>query len=100
MRWAMSFERGYPGDMRLLRAFFVWLGIAALVGAILVPGIALADAFTTWTPVPGAVLDNTYDGYIDLPGNNATVPTGGFTVAGWFVDKQAQGWAGADDVQV
>jgi hypothetical protein len=46
------------------------------------------------------VLDNTYDGYIDAPQMNATVPTGAFTVAGWFVDKTAQGWAGADDVQI
>jgi hypothetical protein len=37
---------------------------------------------------------------IDLPSANATVPTGGFTVAGWFVDTSADGWAGADDVQV
>jgi hypothetical protein len=46
------------------------------------------------------VLDNTYDGFIDTPGSSASVPTGSFTVAGWFFDKTAQGWAGADDVQV
>jgi hypothetical protein len=80
--------------------FFTWLCVAMLVGAFLVPSSAAADAFSTWTPGPGAALDSTYDGYIDLPTANATVPNGGFTVAGWFVDKTAQGWAGADDVQV
>jgi hypothetical protein len=85
---------------RLFRALFAWLGLAALVGALVVPGAAWADAFSTWTPGPGAVLDNTYDGFIDAPAANATVPNGGFTVAGWFVDKTAQGWAGADDIQI
>jgi hypothetical protein len=46
------------------------------------------------------VLDPTYAGFIDVPAMNATVPTGSFTVAGWFVDQTAQGWAGADDAQV
>src|SRR5438094_9906440 len=54
-----------------------------------------------WQPGPGAILDNTYVGFIDVPANGATVPgSGSFTVAGWFVDTTAQGWAGADDVQV
>src|SRR5437868_2106516 len=54
-----------------------------------------------WQPGPGAILDNTYAGFIDVPANGATVPgSGSFTVAGWFVDKTAQGWAGADDVEV
>jgi hypothetical protein len=54
-----------------------------------------------WQPGPGAILDNTYDGFIDVPTNGATVPgSGAFTVAGWFVDRTAQGWAGADDVEV
>ncbi len=64
------------------------------------PGSAQSDPFSTWTAGPGAILDNTYSGFIDLPAANATVPTGGFTVAGWFVDTTAAGWAGADDVQV
>src|SRR5437016_7680811 len=54
-----------------------------------------------WQPGPGAVLDNTYDGFIDVPSAGATVPgSGSFSVAGWFVDTTAQGWAGADDIQV
>jgi hypothetical protein len=87
---------------RFSRALFAWLGIAALIGALIVPSAAtvFADAFSTWTPGPGAILDNTYDGFIDIPKAGATVSNGGFTVAGWFVDKTAQGWAGADDVQI
>jgi hypothetical protein len=82
------------------RTFVAWLGLALLVSAFVVPATALADTFTTWTPGPGAILDNTYDGYIDVPRMNATVPTGNFPISGWFVDKSAQGWAGADDVQI
>ena len=77
-----------------------WLAAAGLVGTLLGPAAAAADPLTSWTPGPGAILDSTYDGFIDMPALNATVPTGGFTVAGWFVDTTAQGWAGADDVQL
>jgi hypothetical protein len=73
---------------------------ALLALAVLGPGSALADPFTSWTPGPGAVLDNTYTGYIDVPAMNASVPAGGFTVSGWFFDASAEGWAGADDVQL
>ncbi len=54
-----------------------------------------------WQGGPGALLDNTYDGFIDVPAAGSTVPgSGSFAVAGWFVDRTAEGWAGADDVQV
>jgi hypothetical protein len=73
--------------------------VAVLLGAS-VPA-ASAQAAGDWSPGPGAILDNTYAGFIDLPSNGSAVPgSGSFTVAGWFVDKTAQGWAGADDVQV
>jgi hypothetical protein len=85
---------------KIRRALITWFGLAGLVGALLGPATASADTFTSWTPGPGAVLDNTYDGFIDTPTMNATVASGSFTVAGWFVDKTAQGWAGADDVQI
>lgn len=53
-----------------------------------------------WSPGPGASGDSTYDGAIDLPGDT-TVSTGSsFLVAGWVVDRTAQGWAGIDQVQV
>ena len=82
----------------------VLLRVAVLVSAltVLLTVAPAASAQTAgWNPGPGAILDNSYDGYIDVPGGGASVPGGGsFSVAGWFVDKTAQGWAGADDVQV
>ena len=85
---------------RFRRAVIAWLGLAGLLGALIGPATVSADAFSTWTPGPDAILDNTYDGSIDIPKANASVTNGGFTVAGWFVDKTAEGWAGADDVQI
>ncbi|MCA1647674.1 MAG: hypothetical protein LC797_20165 [Chloroflexi bacterium] len=85
---------------RLHRMLSIWLSVAALIGTLSAPSAIAADAFSTWTPGPGAVGDNTYVGFIDVPPTNATVPPGSFQVAGWFVDTTAQGWAGADDVQV
>jgi hypothetical protein len=76
-----------------------WLSVGLLVAALLLPA-AVAAQVTTWTGGPGAILDPTYDGFIDAPTNGATVSAGGFAVNGWFVDKTAQGWAGADDVQI
>lgn len=77
-----------------------FLVLFGLLAALVVPAVASADPLTAWTAGPDAVLDPTYDGFIDVPSMNATVPTGNFTVAGWFVDKEAQGWAGADNVEV
>src|SRR5215207_995025 len=84
---------------------FTLLRVAALVsllGTLLVASAPTAAAQPAgWSPGPGAILDNTYDGFIDTPTNGATVPgSASFTISGWFVDKQAQGWAGADDVQI
>jgi len=54
-----------------------------------------------WQQGPGAILDNTYTGFIDAPRAGSTVPgSGSFLLNGWFVDQQAQGWAGADNMQV
>jgi hypothetical protein len=79
---------------------FGWLAVVLWVAVILVPAPAAADVVATWTGGPGAGGDNTYAGFIDAPGSSATVPAGSFVVAGWFVDKTAQGWAGADDIQL
>jgi hypothetical protein len=82
----------------VLTRFFVLFSVAA---ALLATAPAAAAQSAGWQPGPGAILDNTYDGYIDAPRAGATVPgSGNFSVAGWFVDKTAQGWAGADDVQI
>jgi hypothetical protein len=85
---------------RFRQTLLAWLSVAALVGALSAPSSVAADAFSTWTPGPGAAGDNTYAGFIDVPPANTMVPTGNFQIAGWFVDTTAQGWAGADDVQV
>jgi Bacterial Ig domain len=54
-----------------------------------------------WQPGPGAMGDNTYLGVVDAPSNSARISSSGpLTVSGWFVDTTAQGWAGADDMQV
>src|SRR6202048_377948 len=101
--WSPEFfhteERGFRMQP-FRRALIAWIGLAAIVGALIGPAAASADPLTAWTGGPGAILDPTYDGFIDIPAMNATVPTGSFTVAGWFVDKTAQGWSGADDIQL
>jgi Bacterial Ig domain len=75
------------------------LTAASIVLLVAVPSASAQSA--GWQAGPGAILDNTYDGYIDVPSAGSTVPGGGsFTVAGWFIDKTAEGWAGADEVQV
>src|SRR5258708_2835191 len=78
---------------------FTWLGVGLLMAALLAPAPVGAQS-SGWSPGPGAALDPTYDGFVDVPANGASVASGGFTVAGWFVDKTAQGWGGADDVQI
>jgi len=84
---------------RFRRSFLVLLAMVAAVGTVLAPLPASAQT-SGWQPGPGAILDNTYEGFIDVPATGASVSTSGFTVAGWFVDNTAEGWAGADDVQV
>lgn len=84
---------------RFRRSFLALLTGALVAGAMVAPMPAGAQN-AGWQPGPGAALDNTYDGFVDAPAGGATVSTNGFGVNGWFVDRQAQGWAGADDVQV
>src|SRR5439155_13061568 len=43
---------------------------------------------------------NTLAGVIDAPVSGASVPAGSLQLSGWFVDLSAQGWAGADDVEI
>jgi len=54
-----------------------------------------------WTAGPAGSGDrNTLLGVIDSPVAGAGVPFGSVQVSGWFVDASAQGWAGADDVEI
>jgi len=84
---------------RFRRSFLALLSGTLVAGALLAPMPAAAQT-SGWQPGPGAVLDNTYDGFIDVPAGGATVSSNGFQVSGWFVDTSAEGWAGADDIQV
>ena len=84
---------------RFRRSFLALLSSALVAGAIVAPLPAGAQA-AGWQPGPGAAGDNTYEGFIDGPASGATVSTNGFMVNGWFVDTTAQGWSGADDIQV
>ena len=54
-----------------------------------------------WLPGPAASGDKaSLAGVIDAPSNGAALTQGALQLAGWFVDTTAQGWAGADDVEV
>ncbi len=81
------------------RAFAVVLGALSLLAASpAVAGPVLGDG---WLPGPGAGGDNTYSGVIDVPLATASVSAlGAVQLAGWFVDRTASGWAGADDVEI
>jgi len=77
----------------------------AAAGFMLLVATAPAAAQTAtpsgWTPGPGAMPGGTYDGVVDAPQNGTPTPASGtLDVHGWFVDPSAQGWAGADQVQV
>jgi hypothetical protein len=55
----------------------------------------------SWTSVDSGNIDAAVQGAIDSPADGASVPTSGnIQLSGWFVDSSAQGWAGADAVQV
>jgi hypothetical protein len=72
--------------------------------ALAMPGLAFAQqtlSSATWSPGPSAAGDNTYVGGIDAPAAGATLSVDRLaTFSGWFVDQTAQGWSGADDLQV
>lgn len=56
----------------------------------------------SWQPGLAASGDhNSFAGVIDVPaaGSTVTLPAG-IQLSGWFVDATAQGWAGADDVEI
>jgi hypothetical protein len=85
---------------RIATVLPLWLGLLAVVFQMLGPATASADPLTAWTAGPDGAGDDTYDGFIDAPSAGASVPAGNFAVSGWFVDKTAEGWAGADQMQV
>jgi hypothetical protein len=75
-------------------------GLALLLSAAPAPATA-QQIGADWQPGPSAAGDNTFSGVIDSPPAGANVTTGNaLLVSGWFVDTTAEGWAGADDIQV
>src|SRR5690348_7396220 len=83
--------------------------VVALLLALLVAGPAAAQqapppsapGVGAWQPGPAASGDrNSLAGVIDTPANGASVTPGQLQLSGWFVDLTAQGWAGADDVEI
>jgi hypothetical protein len=71
------------------------LALASTVAAQSAPGAS------AWAGGPAASGDSRLiAGVIDAPQANATLSAATFQVAGWFVDQSAQGWAGADDVEI
>ena len=53
------------------RSICALLGIAFASAVFVFPAAAQT---TGWQPGPDAILDNTYDGFIDVPASGATVP--------------------------
>src|SRR5438874_8534201 len=75
-----------------------WLGVMLVLSSLVSPPPILAQsaAGDGWLPGPGAAGPNTYSGVIDAPALNARITAGGtIQLAGWFVDRTADGWAGA-----
>lgn len=84
------------------QTFSILAAIAAALSLATATAVA-QPAPGGWQPGPGAPEDaaSTRSGFIDIPTGSATEPAGRtFLIAGWFVDSTAEGWAGADDVQV
>jgi hypothetical protein len=77
--------------------------IAAAVSVLLLTAFPASAQSTPggWQAADGGAIDQSYMGVIDTPANGASVAAGGpIVMSGWFVDTTAQGWAGANEVQV
>jgi hypothetical protein len=91
-----TFRRSSWMRTRSLAALLIVLSLLLPMPTLAAP--VLGDG---WLAGPGAVGDNTYSGVIDAPVVGALVTTSGAVqMAGWFVDRTADGWAGADDVEI
>jgi hypothetical protein len=88
----------YPRSVVGLVALFLTLTGAAPAVAQQAPSGPGAGA---WAPGPAASGDrNSLAGVIDTPTAGASLTLGTLQLSGWFVDLTAQGWAGADDVEI
>ncbi len=91
-----------PGLVRTLARGATSFAVVALLFAGAAPASAQqSPGSATWQAGTGATGDNTYLGGVDIPASGALLPVDRLLkVSGWFVDSTAQGWAGADDMQV
>jgi hypothetical protein len=93
---AQAFRRPSPTCSRAFAALFSVLSLLLSTPTLAAP--VLGDG---WLPGPGALGENTYSGVIDAPVAGARVTASGVVqMAGWFVDRTAAGWAGADDLEI
>jgi hypothetical protein len=93
---AQAFRRPSPTRWRAFAALFSVFSLVLSTPTLAAP--VLGDG---WLPGPGALGENTYSGVIDAPIAAAQVTTSGAVqMAGWFVDRTAAGWAGADDLEI
>jgi hypothetical protein len=76
-----------------------WLLVLCLALAASLPVLA-QESTGGWQSAGTGQVDSTYIGAIDAPADGATIPLQPLDLSGWFVDTSAQGWAGADGVQV
>lgn len=80
----------------LLLAFMLLAGLTSPMPTAAAP--VLGEG---WLGGPGAVGDNTYSGVVDAPGAGVQITRpGAIQLAGWFVDRTAEGWSGADDLEI
>jgi hypothetical protein len=86
----------------LLRSHLALVFSLALVCAGATPVAAQsAPGAGAWQPGPAGTGDqNVLAGVIDAPNSGTTVQSGNLSMRGWFVDLTAQGWTGADDVEI
>jgi hypothetical protein len=102
-RWialgTLMFPRfGQPAWMRSGSLAVMLISLGVLLAT---PTLAAPVLGEGWLAGPGAAGDNTYSGVIDAPAVSAPVTSSGAVqMAGWFVDRTADGWAGADDVEI
>lgn len=76
------------------------LGLVVLWLALAIQPVA-AQGVAGWQSVDTGQTDSALIGSIELPQDGATVAASGpVQLSGWFVDTTAQGWAGADAVQI
>jgi hypothetical protein len=77
------------------------IGVAAFAVVMSVCAAFAQSAPSGWQAADGGAVDPAYEGVIDAPSNGTSVAASGpFVIRGWFVDTNAQGWAGASDLQV